>query len=306
MMPGAMYAAVSGLEAHQTMLDVTANNLANVDTIGYKAQRTTFDSELSELISDGSSQNAQNGGTNPEQVGLGVEVGSVDNMMQAGSLESTGNTLDVAIQGDGFIVVGSSPGTVSAQTGYAPAPSGSTATAITGAGLPTAYQYTQAGNLTTDSQGFLTTTSGQYVMGSTAAGGSPNTYIYIPQGSTNVAIGTDGQVTYTDENSSDTTYGQTVTAGYVSLASFANSAGLTRDSGSDWSASSNSGTAVYGTATTGTFGGTEILSGELEQSNVDMSNEFTNMIEAERGYQANSSVISTADTMMQTLIQMVQ
>ena len=80
MMP-AMYSAISGLEAHQTMLNVTANNLANVDTIGYKSERTTFDSELSELLSGGSSQTASNAGTNPSQVGLGVQVGSIDQIM---------------------------------------------------------------------------------------------------------------------------------------------------------------------------------------------------------------------------------
>ena len=62
-----MYAAISGLEAHQTMLDVTANNLANVDTIGYKAQRTTFVDELSQLIAAGSGPNGYNGGTNPSR-----------------------------------------------------------------------------------------------------------------------------------------------------------------------------------------------------------------------------------------------
>jgi flagellar hook protein FlgE len=290
MMP-AMYAAISGLEAHQTMLDVTANNLANIDTIGYKAQRTTFESELSELLSGGSGQTASNGGTNPMQVGLGVQVGSIDNIMTAGSLQSTGNTLDVAIQGEGFLCVGSgTPG----------------ATPTDGVPATSTLQYTRAGNLTTDSVGYLTTASGQYVLGSTTAGGQPNTYLQIPPGSTNVAIGQDGSVTYTDENTADTTYGQTVTAGYVSLATFPNDAGLTRDAGSNWSTSSNSGAATYGTPNTGTFQNSQLISGELEQSNVDMANEFTNMIEAERGYQANSSVISTADQMMQTLVQMAQ
>ena len=84
MMPG-MYSAISGLEAHQQMLNVTANNLANVDTIGYKAQRTTFESELSMLISGGSGQTASNGGTNPEQVGLGV-TGRLDRPDHVGRL----------------------------------------------------------------------------------------------------------------------------------------------------------------------------------------------------------------------------
>jgi flagellar hook protein FlgE len=312
MMP-AMYSAISGLEAHQTMLNVTANNLANVDTIGYKAQRTTFESELSELLSGGSGQTPNNGGTNPEQVGLGVQVGSVDNIMTAGSLQSTGNTLDVAIQGDGFLVVGTSPGQVTLPGGYATTlvTAGTPPTAIGTGNLPTAYEFTRAGNLTTDSQGFLCTTSGQYVMGSTnsgdvPAGQGPDTYIYIPPGSTNVGIGQNGEVTYTDNTPTSANYGNTVTAGYVTLASFPNEAGLTRDAQSDWSTSANSGTAKLGTADAGTFANTQMISGELEQSNVDMATEFTNMIEAERGYQANSSVISTANTMMQTLVQMAQ
>ncbi|MGO9974637.1 MAG: flagellar hook-basal body complex protein [Solirubrobacteraceae bacterium] len=294
MMP-AMYSAISGLQAHQTMLDVTANNLANVDTIGFKAQRTTFVNELSQLLSGGSGQTGANGGTNPQQIGLGVQVGSIDNIMSAGSLQNTGNTLDVAIQGDGFLCIGSgTPG----------------ATPTTGVPAIATLQYTRAGNLTTDSQGYLCTSQGQYVIGSQvengAPSGVPDTYIQIPPGSTNVTIGQNGLVSYTDENSQDQTYGQTVDAGYIALASFPNEAGLMRGAGSTWSASANSGAAVYGTPDTGTFQNSQIISGELEQSNVDMSTEFTNMIEAERGYQANSSVISTADQMMQTLVQMSQ
>ena len=316
MMP-AMYSAISGLEAHQTMLDVTANNLSNVDTIGYKAQRTTFDSELATLINGGSSQTANNGGTNPLQYGLGVQVGSIDNIMGAGSSQSTGNALDVAIQGDGFLVVGNSSGTTApaqpatgtGTTYTQTVASGNPATAVgTTANLPTSYQYTRAGNLTTDSKGFLTTANGEYVMGYTAppttGTSQPDTYIYIPPGSTNVSIGPSGQVTYTDNIVGDPNVGKTVTAGYLSLATFPNEAGLTRQAPPQWATSPNSGAATFGVANNGTFTNSQIISGELEQSNVDMASEFTNMIQAERGYQANSSVIKTADTMMQTLIQM--
>ena len=89
-----MYAAISGLEAHQTMLDVTANNLANVDTVAYKAQRTEFVDELSQLVSSGSGPNNNNAGQNPEQVGLGALVGSIDNLMSTGSMQSTGVATD--------------------------------------------------------------------------------------------------------------------------------------------------------------------------------------------------------------------
>jgi flagellar hook protein FlgE len=289
MMSG-MYAAISGLDAHQTMLDVTANNLANVDTIGYKAQSTEFSDELSQLVAAGTGPNGFSAGTNPLQVGLGVQVGSIDNVMTAGGVESTGNATDVAVQGNGFLRVANGN------------------TAVT---PPTfdATQYTRAGDLTFNPNGYLTTQTGQYVLGyaaqSNGSGGyQPNTSggatnpIVVPPGSTNVTIGPDGSVNY------QTSTGTTVTAGYVSLATFPNQAGLQRDGGSLWSATAASGTETAGQPGTAGFGQT--ISGELEQSNVDMGTEFTNMIEAERGYQANASTITTADQMMQTVVQMKQ
>jgi flagellar hook protein FlgE len=288
-----MDAAISGLEAHQTMLDVTANNLANVDTIGYKAQRTTFVDELSQTLQGATAPNGFNGGSNAKQVGLGVEVGSIDNIMTAGSLQTTGNPLDIAIQGDGFLVAGN---------GAPPA------TAPYTSNLPASDNYTRAGNLTLNPSGFLTTQSGEYVMGYTAPSSSTpapsTTYINVPPGSTNVAIGQDGAVTYTDENATSPTYGQTVSAGYLQLATFPNEAGLTRDGGSLWSTSMSSGPATTGTPGVGGYGST--VSGTLEMSNVDLATEFSNMIVAERGYEANSKVITTADEMLQTVVNMPQ
>jgi len=290
MMSG-MYAAISGLDAHQTMLDVTANNLANVDTTGYEAQSVQFSNELTELISAGSAANGYSAGTNPVQVGLGVQVGSIDNNMSAGGVETTGNATDVAIQGDGWLRVAN--GNVSTTP-------------------PTfdATQYTRAGDLTFSASGYLTTQSGQYVLGYGAtqnattgaysadtAGGDDNP-IVLPPGSTGVTIGADGSVTY------ETSTGTSVTAGYISLATFPNQAGLQRDGGSLWSPTAASGAEAVGQPGTANFGQT--IGGELEQSNVDMGTEFTNMIEAERGYQANASTITTADQMMQTAVQMMQ
>jgi flagellar hook protein FlgE len=274
-----MYSAISGLEAHQTMLDVTANNLANVDTIGYKAQRTTFVDELSQMLSAATGPNAYNGGSNAKQVGLGVEVGSIDNLMGAGSAESTGNSLDLEIQGDGFFQVDTGDPT-------------KTPTAST-------LQYTRAGNFTLNSAGYLMTQSGQYVVGTATSGGTTQQFINVPPGSTDVAIGADGSVSYVDG-----TTGARTTAGYVQLATFPNEAGLQRDGGSMWSATSSSGSAAVGSPGTSNFGTT--ISGELEMSNVDLATEFTNMITAERGYQANSKVITTADEMLQSVVNMPQ
>ena len=292
MMSG-MYAAISGLDAHQTMLDVTANNLANVDTVGYKAQSAQFSDQLSQLIQAGTGPNGFSAGTNPLQVGLGVHVGSIDNNMTAGGVESTGTATDVAIQGDGFLAVANGN-----PTAASPA-------------ISTTPQYTRAGDLTFNSQGALCTQTGQYVLGYPAnangsinAAGGSNNAIYVPTGSTGIAIGQDGSVSYVDGNPANATYQQRVTAGYISLTTFPNEAGLQRDGGSLWSANGASGAAQTGQPGVGNYGQT--ISGELEQSNVDMGTEFTNMIEAERGYQANASTITTADQMMQTAVQMKQ
>jgi flagellar hook protein FlgE len=296
-----MYAAISGLDAHQTMLDVTANNLANVDTVGYKSQNTVFADSLSQLIAAGTGPNGYSAGTNPLQVGLGVKVGSINNNMTAGGVATTGNATDVAVQGDGFFQVANG------------APASSTGTSLVTGTQP---QYTRAGDFTFNQQGFLCTQTGQYVLGYAAQANSGGTgfqpkvssppvasdsqnAIYVPPNSTGLSIGQDGSVSYVDATTQ-----QRVTAGYISLATFPNEAGLQRDGGSLWSSSSASGTASVGQPGIGNYGQT--ISGELEQSNVDMGTEFTNMIEAERGYQANASTITTADQMMQTAVQMKQ
>jgi len=344
MMSG-MYAAISGLSAHQTMLDVIGNNLSNVDTVGYKAQRTTFVDELAQLVHPASAASSLLGGSNPVQIGLGVQIGSIDNMMGAGSLENTGNATDVAIQGDGFLTV--QAGSVSAAgswSGPTPPPAGTdtyTQPKFQAAAGP--VQYTRAGNLTltpwTDpgsnsTNSYLTTQSGQYVLGYPADPISglinpngpkddgnnigkvdptvaPATPIEIPAMATNVQIANNGAVTYTDGNPADdgtgttpNTYNTTVTAGYISLATMTNEAGMQRDGSSLWTPTTNTGPTAYGQPGTGNVGKT--LSGQLEMSNVDMATEFTNMIQAQRGYQANASTVTTADQMLQTVVQMKQ
>ena len=282
-----MFAAISGLKQHQTMLDATANDIANVNTIGYKSSRVTFADSLTQLQRGAAAPGTTNGGSNAAQIGLGVTLGSVDNIMTGGATQTTGNPYDVAIQGEGMFELGQ--GDVSTNPNLAPT------------------EYTRAGNFTLNSNGYLTTQSGQYVVGATAPSNNSSstpTYINVPPGSTNVAVGQDGSVTYTDENASSPTFGQTVNAGYISLATFPNDAGLERDGGSLWSATAASGAPTTGTPSVAGFGQT--LSGNLEMSNVDMATEFTNMITAERTYQANSKVITTADSMLQTLVNMPQ
>jgi len=269
----AMYAAVSGLKNHQTLLDVTATNIANVNTVGYKGSRVSFADSLSQTVIGATAPGNGQAGRNAAQVGLGVQLASIDNLMGGGSLQSTGETTDVAIQGEGMFVVAK---------GSPPA-------------LPGAVEYTRAGDFTFNDEGFLTTQQGEFVMGREKAGaGAPDSYIQVPKGATDVAIGQDGSVSYVPEGG-----GERVTAGYLSIAKFANEAGLVRTSGSNWIESAASGKAQDGTPGEG-FGLT--ISGTLEMSNVELATEFTNMISAQRGFEANSRVISTADEMLQNLV----
>ncbi len=295
MMAG-MYAAISGLDANQEMLNDTAANLANVNTVGYKSSSMTFADSLTQVMRGASAPTKTSGGSNPVQVGLGVQVNATRNEMSEGAFQTTNNPLDIAIEGAGFLRVGEgTPGGKATE------------------GIPKSFMYTRAGDLTTNRSGYLTTASGQYVIGrnavatetengTTYAPGTEDSYLQIPPGSTNIAIGMDGSVSYTDNNPESPTYQQRVTAGFVSLATFANEGGLERVGGSLWAQTANSGAPIVGTPATVGFGST--IGGELEQSNVDMATEMTNMITAERGYQANSRVITTADQMLESLVSM--
>lgn len=100
-----MYAGVSGLQSHQTRMDVIGNNIANVNTTGFKSSRVTFQDTLNQMLRGASASQSNRGGTNPLQVGLGVSVSSIDVIHTQGNLQTTGNTSDLAIQGNGFFVL---------------------------------------------------------------------------------------------------------------------------------------------------------------------------------------------------------
>jgi flagellar hook protein FlgE len=268
-----MFAAISGLRTHQVMLDVTSNDIANVNTIGYKSARATFTDALNQTQRGASGPGGGTGGSNAAQIGLGVQLGSIDNLMTSGALQSTGGTFDVAIQqGSGFFRVAASTTTPPTAT-------------------PGAVEYTRAGNFTTNAQGYLVTQDGYYIQGRNAGGA--DVVIQVPTGSTNIAIGQNGEVSYVDGT------GTRVSAGFLTLATFSNSAGLSRSGSNRWLQSANSGAPNVGTPGT-QFGFT--TAGAVEMSNVDLAQSFTNMITAQRGFQANSRVISVSDEMLQDLV----
>lgn len=154
-----LYAGVSGLRAQQSKLDVIGNNISNVNTAGYKQQTVSFSDLLSQTLSSATaaSTTSNRGGTNPIQVGLGVSVSAIDTLMTTGSTQSTGNSTDLSISGNGFFIVkGGSTGD---------------------------YQFTRAGNFGVDESGNLTV-GGLTVCGWQDYGGSAQsdgTYDYNTQ-----------------------------------------------------------------------------------------------------------------------------
>ena len=277
-----MFAAVSGLRNHQTMMDVLSSNIANVNTFGYKSQRASFkDSLYQNLSGAGAPVPPSLGGTNPRQVGLGMSLNSIDTLMTQGNAQSTGVVTDMMIQGDGFFRV-AAPGSTFGGTG---------GNDVTGGG----EQYTRAGNFSFDSQGYLVTSKGQYVLGVVAATGNVGRIQVDPATTAAVNVDPAGGVSAID------TAGVATPIATLSLAKFANAPGLERIGDNLYRASNNSGAAVNG-APGGTAGHGVVVPGALEMSNVDLALEFTNMIIAQRGFQANSRAITTSDDMLQELV----
>lgn len=257
-----MYSGISGLRNFQTKLDVIGNNISNVNTYGFKKGRVVFKDLISQTTQGATAPNGTLGGTNPKQVGLGSQLAAIDTIHEGGSMQTTNRGLDCAIQGDGYFVVSDG----------------------------TSNYYTRAGNFYLDSTGILVTADGKNVVGE---GGQ----IAVPmdQGPTELTIGQDGTVSVVIPGNTTPTE-----VGKIQLARFANPGGLTKVGGNYFQPSNNSGEPVTGNAKEEGRGSIE--SGFLEMSNVDLSEEFTEMIVAQRGFQANSRIITTSDEILQELV----
>jgi flagellar hook protein FlgE len=195
--------------------------------------------------------------------------------MTGGARQTTGNPLDVAIDGDGFFQLGEGSPT-------------------TDASPIDPLAYTRAGNFSINSEGYLTSQTGQYVLGYKTPATTP-VAIKIPAGATGVAVDQAGGVSYVNAAT-----GLRETPYRLTIATFSNAAGLERQGGNQWITSANSGTKTVNMPGEGGAGTT--APGTVEMSNVDLSQTFTNMITAQRGFQANSRVITTADEMLQDLV----
>ncbi|PAW77724.1 MAG: hypothetical protein B9S32_10640 [Verrucomicrobia bacterium Tous-C9LFEB] len=287
-MSQALITAVSGMTSSQTAMDVIGNNIANSNTVGFKNSRTDFVDAVYQA-------NKAAGGNGPtcQQVGLGDSVAATPLSFAQGTFESTGITTDLAINGSGissgggFFVVSKS----------------------TSSGSST--ELTRAGDFTLNSAGYLVTQDGYYVMGSanpftglTTPGSLqaiqiPATIASTGENVSTFSVGTDGTVTAVGSS------GGSQVVGYLGVASYVNPQGLASLGNNRYAYTAAAGDAAsVGTAGEGAAG--TITQGALEVSNVDLANEFTQMITTQRAFDANSKIITTANEMLQTAADLKQ
>jgi len=288
------------MKSFQTRMDVIANNIANVNTTAYKSSRARFQDMLSQTIAGGQApMEGGRGGVNPQQVGLGVKLGSIDAMMENGALQATNRDLDFAIEGNGFF-------TVAARFEED----------VNGNLVPVEPNYTRDGAFFVDSSGYLVNSNGQKVLGYLA---DENGDLDIPDNPTSADLRAltipetrINPVTMEDEDlqvfgidasgNVSAVYGTNdpVVIGRFAVTTFSTPEGLEKLGSNNYTISPNSGNPRIGVA--GDPGAGVIRQGFLEMSNVDLANEFTEMVIASRAYTANSRSITTSDEMLQDLI----
>ena len=292
-----LFAGISGLRVNQTMLDVTGNNIANANTIGFKGSTTIFQDTLSQMLNGASAVSPPRGGTNPIQVGLGVQLAGISTNMNQGSAQTTGRATDVMIQGDGFFVVQRGNETLYTRAGAfnfdggdpdAVAPQPTEPCLVTPSGNRVmGYALDADGNRT----GGLVPVTLPRTRAVDADGdpGTPDTVEDVQS----FSIGQDGKLR--------AVYGGVqVELSQLAIADFANPQGLEKVGETAYRASASSGNADIEVSGMGRRG--IVMAGTVEMSNVDLAAEFTNLILAQRGFQASSRIITTSDQVLEELV----
>ncbi len=255
----AMTTAATGMAAQELNVQVIANNIANIQTAGFKRQYAAFQDLLYDHVRRVGIQSSDQGNIVPVgiDVGSGVKTVGTPRIMTQGNVSSTGKDLDVAIRGTGFFKILMNDGT---------------------------YAYTRDGSFQMDNQGRVVTANGNLVQ--------PG--ITIPQNATSISINQQGQVSVTTTGSSATTV-----VGQFTMTRFINQAGLQPVGDNLFVETPASGSPQDGIANTDGMG--DLLHKSIESSNVEAVTEITNLIAAQRAYEMNSKVITTADSMMQVV-----
>ena len=252
----ALRTATSGMLAQQLNVEVISNNIANMNTVGFKRQRAEFQDLLYQNVERMGAQSSSQGTVVPTgiQIGAGVKAGAVYRLTEQGTPQATGNPYDMAIDGKGYFQIS--------------LPSGEKA-------------YTRAGNLQVNPEGQMVTDDG-YLL---------EPAVTIPQDATKVSISKTGLVQVTQSGQPTPT-----TVGQIELANFFNEAGLEAIGDNLLLETAASGPAIVGTP--GDVGFGQIMQAYTEASNVDAVTEISDLIVAQRAYEMNSKVISTADQML--------
>ena len=256
-----LYTASTGMLGMQTQIDTTANNIANVNTIGFKKGRAEF-ADLMYQVMEYAGTSTSDATKSPTgiEVGLGVRSTAVNKIFSEGSLKQTDNQLDIAITGRGFFKMQLPDGT---------------------------DVYSRNGAFKIDDNGTIVNSDGYKLV--------PE--VVIPPDATNISIGTDGTVTVIQPGQTQATQ-----IGQITTTNFVNPAGLHAMGDNLFIETDSSGQAVEGTP--GLDGLGVLRQGFVEQSNVELVVELTDLITGQRAYDSNSKVITTSDEMLQTVNQL--
>ncbi len=278
-MLGSLNSGVSGIQNFQQQMDVIGNNIANVNTTGYKSARVDFADAFSRTLRDSTAGNGTVGGRPSIQIGTGVTTASIQNNYTQGTTVQTGVATDLSIAGQGFFVVRDSA-------------SGETF-------------LTRSGDFQVDDSGYLVTAgSGLRVQGYSDTGLGSIGDIRIDTTGAPVAgemvsysIGEDGKVTVKLNDADKTQF----TRGQVLLQNVRNPQALVKEGENLFSGLTAAG-ALTNPVVAGTNGTDKIDPGSLELSNVDLAGEFSTLISTQRAFQACARIVTTSDEMMQELV----
>ncbi len=275
-----LISAISGLQNFQERMDVIGNNIANVNTTGFKAGRADFADSFSQTLRSSSPGSGSNSGTSAMQVGSGVTSSAIRNLYTQGAIARTGVKTDIAVAGEGYFLVRDTIGN---------------------------QQFaTRAGDFRVDENGYLITNNGQRVQGYSDSllatmgdiqidtTGMPATS--DPTASlVNYSIDSEGKINVTLSDNTQFVRGQ------ILLQQFQDPQGLVKEGNNLYSGLAAAG-ALPTPGAPGVAGLGKLEVAALELSNVDLAGEFANLITAQRAFQANARIVTTSDEMLQELV----